>query len=183
MMKRNLFLCLFTMVLMTTSLAAQRSGRAGPDKMSGPEELASEHEDTISLGDRCCRVIPPRRVLVRVLELSETQLEEVGDLAKDMGAAVRPPRHELRALARAFRAEHESDDPDATELGRLLIDIKDLKAAICATTQSYAPDFAGILNPDQLEKWETIKDRFCTSRRRRGPERGRPGRKGENGEN
>ncbi len=48
-MKRNLFLCLFTMVLVTSSLAAQRSGRAGPDKMSGPEGLASEHEDTISL--------------------------------------------------------------------------------------------------------------------------------------
>ena len=35
MMKRNLFLCLFTMVLVTSSLAAQRSGRAGQDEWPG----------------------------------------------------------------------------------------------------------------------------------------------------
>ena len=184
MMKRNLFLCLFTMVLMTTSVAAQRSGRAGPDKMSGPEGLATEDEDTISLGSRCCPVIPPRRVLVKVLELSEEQLKEVGALAKSIGAAVGPLRHELMALARAFREEHRSDAPDATELGEMLLDIKEFRAEICALTQSFAADFADILGEgEQLEKWEAIKERFCNARRRRGPGRGGPGQKGENSEN
>ena len=42
---------LFVLMLITPSLAAQRSGRAGPG----------------NLGDRCCPVIPPRQILVRVL--------------------------------------------------------------------------------------------------------------------
>lgn len=174
MMKRNLFLCLFTMVLMTASLAAQRSGRGGADKMHDPEEVVTEGEDTLSLGDRCCPVMPPRRVLVKVLELDEDQMQEAGALAKTIGAEVGPLRHELRALGRAFRAEHQSDDPDATELGRLLLAIKELQAEICDVTQSFAADFAGILDEDQLEKWDTIKERFCNSRGRRRPGRGGP---------
>ena len=154
---------LFVLMLITTSLAAQRSGRAGPGNS----------------GDRCCPVIPPRQILVRVLELSEPQLKEVGVLAKSIRSAGGPLRHELRTLARAFREEHGSDDPDATELGRLLLAIKELQAEICAVTQSYAADFADILDDAQIEKWETIKDRFCNSRRRRGPGRDGPGRKSE----
>lgn len=157
-MKQNLFLFLFTTVLMTTSLAAQRLGRAGPGKMGGPQRLATVDEDAISVQDRCRAMIPPRRVLVRVLELDEDQLAQVAKLHASIPEAVRPLREELKSLAAPFREELGSEDPDACEVGRILLAQKVLRAEICAVTQSFADDFAAILDPDQLEKWETIKD-------------------------
>ncbi len=178
-MKQNLFLTLFTTVLMTTSLAAQRSGRTGPDKMGGAQRSGTADEDTISLRDRCCPVIPPRRVLVRVLELNEDQLGAVAKLAEDIAAAVGPPREGLRAFSVELREDLGSEDPDPCTVGGLILDIKDLQAEICALTQSFADPFAEILDDDQREKWETIKDRFCNSRDRRRPGRDRPGRNDE----
>ena len=168
MMKRKLFVCLFTMVLMTASLAAQRSGRPGPDKMNGPVGLATTDESSISLRDRCCQVIPPRRVLVRVLELDEGQLAKVAELHRAIAEAVGPLREELKTLAAALREELGSDDPDPCEIGELLLAIKELQATICATLRTFDEEFEAILNPEQLEKWLTIKQRFCTSRPHRG---------------
>ena len=174
-MKQNLFLTLFTTVLMTTSLAAQRPGRAGPDRMGGPQRLATADEDTISLRDRCCPVIPPLWVLVRVLECNEDQLAAAAKLAEEIAAAVGPLREELHVLAWELRQELGSEDPDPCTIGRLLLAIKDLKKAICVTLRTYDGEFEAILGPEQLETWLTIKHRFCTPRDRCRPPRDRPG--------
>ena len=142
-MKRNLFLILFTTVLMTSSLAAQRPGRAGQGKVDGSQGLATVDENAISLRDRCCSVIPPRRVLVRVLELDEDQLAKVAELHQAIAEAVGPLREELKNLAAALREECGSEYPDPCEIGRLLLAIKDLQATICATLREFDPRVRG----------------------------------------
>ena len=174
-MKRNLFLFLFTIVLMTTSLAAQRPGRPGPDRADGPQRFATEADFPIHLRDRCCPVIPPRGVLVRVLQLSDDQLAEVAALAEEIAAEVGPLREELHMLAMQLRAEFNSEDPAPCTIGRLILAIKELKKAICAMLrETFDPEFELILGPEQRERWLAIKDRFCTPRDRCRPPRDRP---------
>ncbi len=176
-MKRNLFFSLLTIVLMTSSLSAQRPGRAGPDRTGGPHDFATEADDAIHLRDRCCPVIPPRPGLVRVLEMNDDQLLLVAELAEKIAAAVGPLREELHALALELKAELGSDDPDPCTIGGLILAIKDQKIAICTTLRSFDEEFEAILailGPEQLEKWLTIKHRFCTSRDRCRPPRDRP---------
>ena len=172
-MKRNLFLSLLTIVLMTTSLAAQRPGRPGSDKTGSRQGLATEADDAIQLRDRCCPVIPPGWVLIRVLESNDDQLALVAALAEEIAAAVGPLREELHALALELRAEFGSEDPDPCTIGRGILAIKDLQATICATLRSFDEDFEAILEPEQLEEWLTIKHRFCTRRDRCRPPRDR----------
>ncbi len=174
-MKRNLFLSLNLIVLLTASLAAQgrtpkRDGFSGglPDR----GRLGAEGDHLFELRDRCCPVIPPRRVLDRVLQLDEDQMEDVAVLAEEIAGAVGPLREQLRGNMMAQKDELGSDSPDACTVGELLLEGKRLQAEICAIVQSYADDFAEILYPDQLEKWLTIKDRFCHRRppRHHGPD-------------
>lgn len=170
-MKRNLFLLILT-VLMTSTLMAQPRPRpnfqGGPD---GPDQLGP---DAISLRDRCCPVIPPRRVLVRVLQLDEDQLAKVAELHQAIAEAVGPLREELKLLGEALRAELGSEDPDPCEVGQLLLAIKELQAEICETLRSFDAEFEAILSPEQLERWLTIKARFCNRDGRPRPDRVRP---------
>ncbi len=73
-----------------------------------------------------------------------------------------------------MKAEVGSDDPDPCTIGDLVLAIRDLKARICATLREFDEDFEAILDEDQLEKWLTIKHRFCTARDRCRPHRDRP---------
>ena len=158
---------------MTTSLAAQRTGRLGSDRTARPQGLATEADDAIHLRDRCCPVIPPRQVLSRVLELDDDQLALVSALAGQIAAAVGPLREELHALIVELKAEFGVEEPDPCTIGGLILAIRDLQATICATLRSFDEEFEAILGPEQLEKWLTIKHRFCTARDRCRPPRDR----------
>ena len=172
-MKRNLILSLLTIVLMTTSLAAQRTGRPGSDRMGSPQGLATEVDAAIQLRDRCCPVIPPGPVMSQVLEFDDDQLALAAALAKQIAEAVGPLREELHALIVELKAEFGEEEPDPCTIGGLILAIRDLQKTICATLRSFDEEFEAIMSPEQLEKWLTIKHRFCTARDRCRPHRDR----------
>ena len=106
--------------------------------------------------------------------MTDDQLRLVAELAEKIAAAVGPLREELHALPLELKAELGSDDPDPCTIGSLILAIKDQKIAICTTLRWFDEEFEAILDPEQLEKWLTIKHRFCTSRDRCRPPRDRP---------
>jgi len=207
-MKRNLLFSFTVIAVLTASLSAQGSilrgdpaslGSEGDDAIErrlglhqagaksklrkgkygsrkpGPSRVSN---GGVRLRDRCCPVIPLKKVLAR-LQLDESQMAEVAALAERISAAVGPAREELRRLRAALREELGSEDPDPCAVGKLLLEIKERPAEICAITRSFADEFAGILNPDQLETWKIVKDLFCDPRpHHRGPDH--PGWDGEN---
>jgi len=176
-MKRNLLFSLGVIMLVTVSLAAL----GGPPNDGGsfggllsPDRLETEHNHSIERKDRVNPVIPPRRVLSRILELNEEQMDEVDALAEQFVATVGPVREELRILSADLREEVASEDPDPCLLGESFLEVENLKAEIVETGGFFADEFSSILNPEQLEKWEIFKDRFS----HRG--QNRPGTDGEN---
>ena len=109
-MKRNLFLSLNLIVLLMASLAAQgrtpkRDGFSGglPDR----GRLGAEGDHLFALRDGCCRVIPPGKVLDRVLQLDEDQMEDVAVLAEEIAGAVGPLREQLRGNMMAQKDESQ----------------------------------------------------------------------------
>ncbi len=199
-MKRNLLFSLTVIVVLTAALSAQgRTHRDGPASLGSEGDDAIERRlglhqagaksklrkgkygsrksgfsrasnGGVRLRDRCCPVIPPRKVLAR-LQLDESQMAEVAALAEQISAAVGPAREELRRLRAALKEQLGSEDSGPCAVGELLLEIKARPAEICAITRSFTDEFAGILNPDQLDTWGIVKDLFCDPRpHHRGPD-------------
>lgn len=154
--RKNLtIVSLLLVVLLGTPLVAQGASPSAPTKVVAPDVgVDAAHRP-------CCRVIPPRRVLVNVLELSEEQLASVAELARQIAEAVGPLREQLRMLLADLQAELSSEDPDRCLIGDLVLAIRELRVEICETIQSFEDDFLAILTPEQQERWLAIMDRFC----------------------
>ena len=162
-MKQKLFFSLSMIVLLTASLAGQGLFPRGGGSFGGPlrsDRLGADRNNINERQDRMSPVIPPRRVLARILKLDEPQMAEVDALAEQISASLGPIREEFRTRASALRDELALEDPDPCLLGQVFLEVENLKAEIIETTGSFADTFSGILNPEQLEKWETMKDRF-----------------------
>jgi len=168
-MKQKLFFSLSMIVLLTVSLVGQGFPPRGGGSFGGPlksDRLGGDFKNINELPDRMSPVIPPRRVLARILKLDETQMAEVDALAEQIAVSLGPIREELRTRGSALRDELASEDSDPCLLGQAFLEVENLKAEIVETTGSFTDTFSGILNSEQLEKWETMKDRFRHSRPR-----------------
>jgi Spy/CpxP family protein refolding chaperone len=88
-------------------------------------------------------------------------------MAKDLLAALEPLREAEKANRDALRTALQSDNPDATEIGRLVLDGRDVGEEIRDQMRAFADDFRDILDAEQQVKW----DNFLELRRlqQRGP--------------
>ncbi len=110
------------------------------------------------------------------LELTDEQLEAAKGIRQEAHGAVEPIRAEMRTLHQQLEAAFENDAPDATEVGRLTIDIHSQRQQLQAIRQDAESQFSALLTADQLERWENFKDlrgRRDGRRHRGGP--GEPG--------
>ena len=111
--------------------------------------------------------------LVEFLELSEAQEEEwkaVHEAHRDATALL---RDDVRANREATHAAIESDSPDPTEVGALVLAGYDLREQIKASAEALQEELKAILTPDQLDRYEAFQ--AANGPRRRGPrgDRGR----------
>ncbi|MEM7582983.1 MAG: Spy/CpxP family protein refolding chaperone [Acidobacteriota bacterium] len=105
------------------------------------------------------------------LELTEEQIDAAQAIREQTRDSIEPIRDEMRALRGQLKANFESGDPDATEVGQLMIDIHAQRQQLRTLREDAEGQFAALLTAEQLEKWENFKE----LRRGRGGRRAGPG--------
>ncbi len=107
------------------------------------------------------------------LDLSDEQIEAAAAIRESVHAEMTATRDERGTLRDELKAALESDDPDATAVGQLVIELHGLRQHTRATLEGAESAFAAILTAEQLEKWENFKE--LRKGRRGGRHRGAPG--------
>ena len=114
--------------------------------------------------------IPSQRMLRRVLDLTDEQIEEVKLLKEAAKLSLEPLVEERRALREQLKAAMDTDTPDALLVGELVIGSRNVSEDIQAARESFADSFKTILTDEQLAKLEELQGRQGSGRgHRRGP--------------
>ena len=103
--------------------------------------------------------IPPGRFLDRVLELTPEQAEQVEALKEDLRATVAPLVEQRRELHQNMEDELETEAPDPTRIGEIVIASRHLGGEMQDIRASARQSFEAILTPEQLDSLETAKER------------------------
>ena len=116
--------------------------------------------------------IPSQRMLSRVLDLTDQQIEELELLKEVAQAAIEPlvdARHELREQ---LRAALDVEAPDILLVGELVAASRDFSDEIRAIQESGRDNFLAILTDEQIATLQEMRDRRGS---RGGFRRGSPG--------
>lgn len=113
--------------------------------------------------------------LVEVLELSPEQQAQAQALREDLRATAEPLIEELRTARDDLRDLLESEAPDPTTVGEMVLSAHALRQELRAAHQAHIDELAALLTPEQLERFETLqaaREHFPGRRHHRGPGRG-----------
>lgn len=114
-------------------------GPGGPDGVHGPGGF-------------------PLRALAAFLDLTDAQIEDSQALLGDLAAELRPLAEEARALREELAALLDSADPDPAEVGALVLDVHAIGDRMKAARDDFDAAFAALLDTEQLERWEILKE-------------------------
>jgi Spy/CpxP family protein refolding chaperone len=104
--------------------------------------------------------------LKRALELTDTQVNEIGVLLRKHRDAAFPIRQDLRARNNDVRNALGLAEPNPTTVGQLVIARNELQKQLRELNIKLHGDIAAVLTPEQKAKFEQMSGR-------RGPRRGR----------
>lgn len=96
------------------------------------------------------------RAIARHLRLTPEQLTAAKALAVDLRATVQPLQQTIDPLREEVADLLEGASPNACEVGALVVQIDGLHDQIGAARENYQEDFAALLTPDQLAKYQAI---------------------------
>jgi Spy/CpxP family protein refolding chaperone len=164
--------------------APGRSGAGGPglgrdggfclgDGVFGPGPFAAGAEGGGPGGG-----FPPLRRLAFFLDLTETQVTQAQAIFDAAQAEIQPLREARRPLLEQLRAALDAAEPDPAAVGALVIDLHANREAIHGVLEGALDDFEAILTPEQLERFEVLRDArrvFGHRGRHHGPGPGGPG--------
>ncbi len=97
------------------------------------------------------------QIVARFLELTPEQRQEWRAIRRTANGAIRPLAQDLRTTEEALRAFLESDDPDATEIGNLLLAVHSLKQQIHGIVAQSVADFEAILDAEQTARLQALR--------------------------
>lgn len=119
----------------------------------------------------------PLRRLAYFLDLTEAQITEAQAIFEAARTAAEPLRTARRDLAGQLREALDAAEPDPAAVGALTIALHDNGEALRALLQGAIEDFEAILTPEQLERFEVLRDarRVFGRRHHRGPDGPGPG--------
>lgn len=143
---------LLTAALAALPLLAQPPGR-GPGPGAGPGMGAPD--------GGLLRGGPggfPLRGLAAFLDLTDQQIEDARALLEDLAAEVRPQAEKARGVRRDLHALLETDGADLAEVGALVVELHGIRDEMRTARDGFAAAFSALLTPDQLERWEVLKD-------------------------
>lgn len=109
--------------------------------------------------------------MVRFLDLTDSQEEELRAIFEANRVTLEENREAGRANRTALKEALDTETPDATTVGLLVIDGKNLREQAEADREALKAQIATVLTAEQLAKWEG----FHRGRQfddRRGPKRG-----------
>ena len=98
------------------------------------------------------------RALARYLRLTPEQTQTLNQLWRELQAGVEPLRQQGRQLRQNLRAELQAEPANACEVGAAALAVKDNGDAIRAEFEEFDTKFSAILTPEQLAKWEALKE-------------------------
>jgi Spy/CpxP family protein refolding chaperone len=154
-----------------SSLAAQRGGGHGQRGSGGPEAFGEMGGRDFGGRDGGMS-IPSQRMLSRVLDLTDQQIEELELLKEVAQAAIEPLVDERHELREQLRAALDVEAPDILLVGELVAASRDVSDEIRAIQESGRDNFLAILTDEQIATLEEMQDRRGS---RGGFRRGSPG--------
>lgn len=138
-------LLVLALLLSTLPLLAQPpGGRGGPP--------AGSHGGRSSMAGG-----PHLERLSQELDLTEDQQADWQKALSAHRESLRPIFDQLQQLHGQIDTLLQSDDPDPAEVGLLVIEQHDLRSAMGEAQELLEAELAGLLTPDQLSRWEEMK--------------------------
>lgn len=111
---------------------------------------------SVSLGQGRMGQLPR---LKRALELTDTQVNEIGILLRRHRETAFPIRQDLRARNNELRNALEMGEPNPTAVGQLVIARIGLRKQLRELNTRLQRDIAALLTPEQKAKWEEMRGR------------------------
>jgi Spy/CpxP family protein refolding chaperone len=98
------------------------------------------------------------RALARYLKLTPAQLETTKQLVQTLHNKTKPLYDQIEPLEDQLHAQLDAASPDACGVGNTVVQIDALRDQIRGARQDFDEAFSAILTPEQLAKYEALKD-------------------------
>lgn len=98
------------------------------------------------------------RLLARYLQLTPAQVTAAQKLAADLKAVVEPLRQAEKTLRETLRADLAAASPNPCTVGADLLALRANEERIKAALQDYDRKFSALLTPEQLTRYEALKE-------------------------
>jgi Spy/CpxP family protein refolding chaperone len=96
--------------------------------------------------------------LKKFLNLSDAQVQQIRDVAKQQVEGVKPIADQMRDKSNALRDEMQKDSPDQAKVGQLTVDLKNLREQLRSKRAARVDSLSAVLTPDQREKLKTLEE-------------------------
>jgi Spy/CpxP family protein refolding chaperone len=98
------------------------------------------------------------RALARFLKLTPAQIETTRQLAQTLHNTTRPLYQQIEPLEDQLHGQLDAASPDACAVGGTVIQIAGLRDQIRGAREAFDDAFSAILTPEQLAKYEALKE-------------------------
>jgi Spy/CpxP family protein refolding chaperone len=98
------------------------------------------------------------KALARYLKLTAEQRATQKQLVQDLHDTTKPLYEQIEPLETQLRSQLEAASPNACNVGGTVVQIDGLRDQIRAAREDFDEAFSAILTPEQLAKYEALKD-------------------------
>lgn len=98
------------------------------------------------------------RALARYLKLTPAQVETTKQLAQTLHNTTKPLYDQIEPLEDQLHTQLDAASPNACDVGATVVQIDGLRDQIRGARQDFDEAFSAILTPEQLAKYEALKD-------------------------
>ena len=98
------------------------------------------------------------RALAKYLKLTPAQIETTKGLLEDLRATTKGLHEQIEPLEDQLRTQLDAASPDACAVGTTGVKIDAVRDQIRDARQDFDAAFSAILTPEQLAKYEALKD-------------------------
>jgi Spy/CpxP family protein refolding chaperone len=151
--------------------AAQKSltlpgnpANSSPPQQKSPERI-ERYKPMPSMGmpmDGSMRFEEPLKVLQTKLNLSDSQTARVRELVESRRSRLQPIREEMKPKFKELMGQLNKPNPDPNAVGKAAIALKQVHDQAKTEQASLEKDFLNILNPDQRQTVNNLRDEAPT---------------------
>ena len=98
------------------------------------------------------------RVLARYLKLTQEQIATYKTLREELQADLKPLHPQLKPLKDQLETQLDAAAPEACAVGQTVVALDAVRDDIRAAYEEFDEKFSAILTPEQLEKYEHLKE-------------------------